>query len=144
MPFLTVFATTRRHAACADSICALKKGSSKRLVRFGFLSNASLILPRKAERMMQPPHHCAHPFLLQLYDDFGPKRLYWGSDFSPALEHVSFPQTIDALFQLGWPAADLQRIMHGNLTKLILGSGAGGTADRVGSQRDGNRAGRRL
>ena len=71
------------------------------------------------------PHHSAHPFIRQLYDDFGPKRLYWGSDFSPALEHVSFPQTIDALFQLGWPAADLQRIMHGNLTELILGIGAG-------------------
>lgn len=71
------------------------------------------------------PHRSAHPFIRQLYDDFGPNRLYWGSDFSPALEHVSFPQTIDALFQLCWPAADLQRIMHGNLTELILGSGAG-------------------
>lgn len=65
------------------------------------------------------PHHSAHPFIRQLYDDFGPKRLYWGSDFSPALEHVSFLQTIAALFQLGWPAADLQRIMHDNLTRVI-------------------------
>ncbi len=65
------------------------------------------------------PHRSAHPFIRQLYDDFGPKRLYWGSDFSPALEHVSFSQTIDALFQFGWPAADLQRIMHDNLTRVI-------------------------
>ena len=71
------------------------------------------------------PHRSAHPFLLQLHDDFGPKRLYWGSDFSPALEHVSFPQTIDALFQLGWPTGDLRNIMHDNLTRLIRGIRAG-------------------
>ncbi|MBI3851964.1 MAG: amidohydrolase family protein [Verrucomicrobia bacterium] len=65
------------------------------------------------------PHRSARPFLLQLYDDFGPERLYWGSDFSPALEHVSFPQTIDVLFQLGWPASDLCRIMHDNLTRVL-------------------------
>jgi predicted TIM-barrel fold metal-dependent hydrolase len=71
------------------------------------------------------PHRSSHPFLLQLYDDFGPKRLYWGSDFSPALEHVSFPQTIDALFQLGWSPSDLRGIMHDNLTRVIRGSRSG-------------------
>lgn len=65
------------------------------------------------------PHRSAHPFIRQLYDDFGPRRLYWGSDFSPALEHVSFPQTIDAFFQLGWPAGDLRQILHDNLTRVI-------------------------
>lgn len=65
------------------------------------------------------PHQSAHPFMRQLYDDFGPKRLYWGSDFSPALEHVSFSQTIDALFQLGWSTSDLESIMHDNLMRVI-------------------------
>ena len=65
------------------------------------------------------PHRSAHPFIRQLYDDFGPKRLYWGSDFSPVLEHVSFPQTIDALFQLGWSVGELRGIMHDNLMRLI-------------------------
>lgn len=65
------------------------------------------------------PHRSAHPLIQQLYDDFGPERLYWGSDFSPALEHVSFPQTIDALLGLGWPVADLRRVMHDNLTQVI-------------------------
>jgi len=65
------------------------------------------------------PHRSAHPLIGQLYDDFGPKRLYWGSDFSPALEHVSFPQTIDALLQFGWPPGDLRNIMHVNLTRVI-------------------------
>jgi hypothetical protein len=83
------------------------------------------------------PHHSAHPFIRQLYDDFGPKRLYWGSDFSPALEHVSFSQTIDAIFQLGWPANDLQGITHDNLARAIhscqsnqSGSGAAHRARR--------------
>lgn len=67
------------------------------------------------------PHRSAHPFLLQLYDDFGAKRLYWGSDFSPALEHVSFPQTIDALFEFGWSGSELRNIMHDNLTRVIRG-----------------------
>jgi predicted TIM-barrel fold metal-dependent hydrolase len=65
------------------------------------------------------PHRSAHPFLRQLYDDFGPKRLYWGSDFSPALEHVSFAQMIDPLFELGWSTNDLKNIMHDNLTRAI-------------------------
>lgn len=67
------------------------------------------------------PHRSAHPFIRQLYDDFCPKRLYWGSDFSPALEHVSFPQTIDAIFQLNLPTRDLENIMHDNLTRVIRG-----------------------
>ncbi len=65
------------------------------------------------------PHESARPFIQQLYDDFGSKRLYWGSDFSPALEHVSFAQTIGALSQLGWSSADLQRIGHDNLMRII-------------------------
>ena len=71
------------------------------------------------------PHRSAHPFVLQLRDDFGPKRLYWGSDFSPSLEHVSFPQTIDALFQLGWSGSELRNIMHDNLTRVISRSRVG-------------------
>lgn len=65
------------------------------------------------------PHCSAHPFIRQLYDDFGPERLYWGSDFSPALEHVSFAQAIDPLFELGWSATDLRLIMHDSLTRVI-------------------------
>jgi len=65
------------------------------------------------------PHRSAHPFLRQLYDGFGPKRLFWGTDFSPALEHVSFSQTVDPLFELGWSAADLRLIMHDNLMRVI-------------------------
>lgn len=65
------------------------------------------------------PHRSAHPFTQQAYDAFGPRRLYWGSDFSPSLEHVSFAQTIDAVKQAPIPARDLPAIMGGNLVKII-------------------------
>ncbi len=65
------------------------------------------------------PHLGALPLIQQVYDDFGPARLYWGSDFSPALEHVSFPQTIDVLLDLGWSPNDLRRVRHDNLMRVI-------------------------
>lgn len=65
------------------------------------------------------PHLGALPLTQRLYDDFGPARLYWGSDFSPALEHVSFPQTIDVLLELGWSPSDLRRVRHDNLMRVI-------------------------
>ena len=82
------------------------------------------------------PHRSAQPFILDLFDTFGPKRLYWGSDFSPVLEHVSFPQAIDVLFQFGWSARDLQAIMHDNLMRVIRnrGSGSRGTLPRGNSK----------
>jgi L-fuconolactonase len=65
------------------------------------------------------PHRSAHPFIREAYAAFGPRRLYWGSDYSPALEHVSFAQTIDAIRQAPFPARDLPAIMGGNLVKII-------------------------
>lgn len=69
------------------------------------------------------PHTAARPLLRQVLDDFGPERLYWGSDFSPALEHVSFAQTIGAVLELGWPDDVVRRIMHDNLAALLAGRG---------------------
>ena len=40
------------------------------------------------------PHEAARPFIDLVLERFGPSRCLWGSDFSPALEHVSFPQTV--------------------------------------------------
>ncbi|GGM17957.1 amidohydrolase family protein [Micromonospora yangpuensis] len=41
------------------------------------------------------PHPAARPFVDVLLDSFGTRRLYWGSDFPPSLDHVSFAQTLD-------------------------------------------------
>src|SRR5205807_1734404 len=61
----------------------------------------------------------ARPYIQEVYAAFGPRRLYWGSDFSPVLAFVSYSQSIDAVTDIGWPESDLSAIMHGNLTKLI-------------------------
>ena len=56
-PISTAATTTRRHAAWAFSMASLKNGASRMFVNSWFLSNASLIFPRKTERIMQPPRH---------------------------------------------------------------------------------------
>lgn len=43
------------------------------------------------------PHRNAWPYVAALIESFGVQRLLWGSDFSPSLELVSFPQTIGLL-----------------------------------------------
>lgn len=41
------------------------------------------------------PHPAARPFVELLLEHFGTRRLYWGSDFPPSLDHVSFSQTLE-------------------------------------------------
>lgn len=43
------------------------------------------------------PHSGLPEILRALFDRFGPSRLYWGSDFSPALDDVTFSQTIESV-----------------------------------------------
>jgi L-fuconolactonase len=65
------------------------------------------------------PHRRAWPFVDALVEAFGPARLLWGSDFSPALDHVSFAQTLDVppLEQLS--AAEAAAIRGENLLRLL-------------------------
>jgi predicted TIM-barrel fold metal-dependent hydrolase len=61
----------------------------------------------------------ADTYLKAVHETLGPRRLYWGSDFSPVLSFVSFSQAIDAVSGSGLPERDLRAIMHGNLMRLI-------------------------
>ncbi len=66
------------------------------------------------------PHRAAWPYVEVLLAAFGSTRLLWGSDFSPSLEWLSFPQTF-GLFQ-AMPFlndADRERIEGGNLLALL-------------------------
>ncbi len=66
------------------------------------------------------PHRNAWPLVERLVEDFGVGRLLWGSDFSPSLEHLSFPQTF-ALFSM-MPflnPADRSAIEGANLLQLL-------------------------
>lgn len=65
------------------------------------------------------PHREAWPLLEALRDAFGPTRLCWGSDFPPALQAVSFAQTLDVLDHLDWPRADIEAVMGRNLLAVL-------------------------
>jgi predicted TIM-barrel fold metal-dependent hydrolase len=66
------------------------------------------------------PHQAAWPFVEVLAQAFGVDRLLWGSDFSPALEHVSFAQTVGVIEQMALFTADERnRIMGKNLLALL-------------------------
>ena len=66
------------------------------------------------------PHRAGWPLVPVLLDQFGPDRLLWGSDFTPALEFVSFPQTLDVLQYIpGLDPDSRRRIEGGNLIQLL-------------------------
>lgn len=71
------------------------------------------------------PHAAAIPFIDLLLDRFRPARCIWGSDFSPALEFVSFAQTVShpALDRLAGGARD--QVMGANLLRLLGREGGG-------------------
>jgi L-fuconolactonase len=62
------------------------------------------------------PHSGLRALVGKLQAAFGESRLYWGSDFCPALDSVSFTQTLE----LGLPTGFLsRRIFEGNLQRII-------------------------
>lgn len=62
------------------------------------------------------PHQGLSGVVEKLSAAFGPSRLYWGSDFCPALDFVSFEQTIN----LGLPENFLPKEVYaGNLMKIM-------------------------
>ena len=66
------------------------------------------------------PHNASWPYAQAIYNSYSPTRIIWASDFSPALEFVSFPQTIDVLLAMTWLSLDdLAAIYHDNLARLL-------------------------
>jgi L-fuconolactonase len=66
------------------------------------------------------PHSTAWPYAQVVAEAYGTTRLIWGSDFSPALEAVSFPQTVEVLNAMPWLTAhDLTAIYYDNLARLF-------------------------
>jgi L-fuconolactonase len=65
------------------------------------------------------PHAAAQPFVDVLLDVFGPARLLWGSDFSPALDFVSFAQTADLRALTACSQDEVTGVMGGNLLRLL-------------------------
>lgn len=80
------------------------------------------------------PHAAARPFVDVLLDSFGPQRLYWGSDFAPSLDHVSFAQTLHPVGLEGLSAAEAADVFGGNLRRALRRGPAGRLTDRRATQ----------
>jgi L-fuconolactonase len=65
------------------------------------------------------PHRPVAGLIDRIADAFGCERLYWGSDFSPVLDHVSFVQAVHAVADLPWSPSERDAIMGGNLRRIL-------------------------
>lgn len=66
------------------------------------------------------PHQAAWPYVEVLLESFGANRLLWGSDFSPSLEWLSFPQTFGLFALMPFlSATEIEAIEGGNLLALL-------------------------
>ncbi|MBI83460.1 MAG: hypothetical protein CMJ81_09710 [Planctomycetaceae bacterium] len=66
------------------------------------------------------PHEAAWPYVKCLRTAFGVDRLLWGSDYSPCLDSLTYPQTFTIFDKMPFfSAGDRQRIAGGNLHGLL-------------------------
>jgi predicted TIM-barrel fold metal-dependent hydrolase len=65
------------------------------------------------------PHAAARPFVELLLDRFGAGRCLWGSDFSPALEFVTFAATAAIPWLDGLGREERELVMGRNLLRLL-------------------------
>ncbi|PMR61773.1 hypothetical protein C1A38_07635 [Verrucosispora sp. ts21] len=65
------------------------------------------------------PHAAARPFVDLLLEHFGSRRLYWGSDFPPSLDHVSFSQTLEPVGLAQLSRTEQADIFGANLRRAL-------------------------
>jgi L-fuconolactonase len=66
------------------------------------------------------PHRVAWPYTEALRDAFSVDRLLWGSDFSPCLDHLTYPQTYDLFRHMPFfTETDIAKITSENLLGLL-------------------------
>jgi L-fuconolactonase len=65
------------------------------------------------------PHRPVSGLIERIAEAFGCNRLYWGSDFSPVLDHVSFAQAVHAVSDLPWSPGEREAVMGGNLRRIL-------------------------
>ncbi|MEV6695517.1 amidohydrolase family protein [Micromonospora sp. NPDC051196] len=72
------------------------------------------------------PHSAARPFVDVLLEHFGSRRLYWGSDFPPSLDHVSFSQTLEPAGLEQLSPTEQADVFGANLRRALDGVQAAG------------------
>ncbi|MER7168137.1 amidohydrolase family protein [Micromonospora sp. NPDC000207] len=65
------------------------------------------------------PHAAAAPYVEVLLERFGTRRLYWGSDFPPSLDHVSFAQTLEPVGLDGLSPSERADVFGANLRRAL-------------------------
>ena len=65
------------------------------------------------------PHSSAEGVIRRVLEAFGPERCMWASDFAPALEFVSFPQTIEWAGRNELSETEQRLVFHDNLVRLL-------------------------
>lgn len=65
------------------------------------------------------PHRGGDTAVQILLDAFGPRQCVWASDFAPALDFVSFPQTIDIAPLNALEPAERIQVVRDNLFRLL-------------------------
>lgn len=95
-----------------DAVCSLARFPAVYVKLSGFYA---LTEPAYAY-----PHRAAWPYVDVLREAFGTSRLLWGSDYSPSLEWLSFPQTLGLLAEMPFLTdTDRQGIEGENLLSLL-------------------------
>ncbi len=66
------------------------------------------------------PHRAAWPYVQALIESFTTSRLMWGSDFTPCLDHLSFPQTYGLFATMPFLSDDDRKKIEGeNLLRWL-------------------------
>ena len=66
------------------------------------------------------PHPAAWPLTKELVNSFGTGRLLWGSDFSPSLDYLSFPQTFELFEKMPFlKEEEILGILGENLLRVL-------------------------
>ena len=71
------------------------------------------------------PQTTAAAFVAEVLAAFGPGRCLWGSDFSPALQYLSFEQMVQVLSGCRLSADEAAQVTAGNLLRLLVQGGHG-------------------
>ena len=70
------------------------------------------------------PYPSLRNYLQYIVNNFDRSRLIWGSDFTPALATVTFPQTFEHLSQLDFlQQNDIEKILYHNMMQLLANLG---------------------
>ena len=66
------------------------------------------------------PHTAAWPYVQVLADAFGVERLLWGSDYTPCLDWLTFPQTYNLFYKMPFfSKQDCEQIIGLNLLRTL-------------------------